>query len=81
MTSRHICPRCESERTDTLTRSPVSGVWKVYHCEECFFAWRSTEPDFITDPAKYNPEFKLSREQLDHSSLMPAVPPLLKRRG
>jgi vanillate/4-hydroxybenzoate decarboxylase subunit D len=79
MSKKIICPRCESEHTDILTQSPVPGVWEVYHCEECFFAWRSTEPDFITDPAKYNTEFKLTREQLDQSGIMPAVPPLKKR--
>jgi late competence protein required for DNA uptake (superfamily II DNA/RNA helicase) len=79
MSKKIICPRCESEHTAILTQSPVPGVWEVYHCEECLFAWRSTEPDFITDPARYNPEFKLTREQLDHAGIMPAVPPLLKR--
>jgi vanillate/4-hydroxybenzoate decarboxylase subunit D len=79
MTKRHVCPRCESEKTGTLTQSPVRGVWEVYHCEECFFAWRSSEPDFITDSAKYNPEFKLDRAQLDQSDVMPSVPPLLRR--
>jgi hypothetical protein len=74
-----ICPRCESDKTGVLTRSPVAGVWEVYHCEECFFAWRSTEPDFITDPAKYNPEFKLNRTELEQVSVMPTVPPLIYR--
>jgi hypothetical protein len=73
------CPRCGSGKTGILTRSPVEGVWEVYHCEECLFAWRSTEPDFITDPAKYNPEFKLNRAELDDANIMPNVPPLLRR--
>jgi len=76
-----ICPRCLSDKTDVLTRSPVAGVWEVYHCKECFFAWRSTEPDFITDPAKYDSEFKLSRTELDQASVMPTVPPLIRRHG
>jgi vanillate/4-hydroxybenzoate decarboxylase subunit D len=76
-----ICPRCESDKTDVLIRSPVPGVWEVYHCEECLFAWRSTEPDFITDPAKYDPEFKLKRTELEQASVMPTVPPLIHRHG
>jgi hypothetical protein len=79
MSKAPICPRCESDQTTVLTRSPVAGVWEVYHCEECFFAWRSTEPDFITDPAKYDPEFKLNRAQLDQTGIMPSVPPLRQR--
>jgi vanillate/4-hydroxybenzoate decarboxylase subunit D len=75
-----ICPRCETDKTDVLTRSPVAGVWEVYHCAECFFAWRSTEPNFITDPVKYNPEFKLNRTELEQASVMPTVPPLIHRR-
>jgi len=76
MSEAPICPRCESEKTGVLTKSPVAGVWEVYHCEDCFFAWRSTEPDFITDPKKYAPEFKLTRAKLDESGIMPNVPPL-----
>jgi hypothetical protein len=76
-----ICPRCESENTSVLTRSPVEGVWEVYHCADCFFAWRSTEPDFITNPAKYDPEFKLNRAELDQTDIMPNVPPLRARHN
>ena len=79
MTDTPTCPRCGSEKTGILTRSPVEGVWEVYHCEECYFAWRSTEPAFITDPAKYNPQFKLNRAELDQANIMPNVPPLLRR--
>jgi len=79
MSDTSICPRCESKKTSVLTRSPVEAVWEVYHCEDCFFAWRSTEPDFITDPAKYDPEFKLSRAELDRAAIMPNVPPLRAR--
>lgn len=81
MSTPRICPRCGSEHTDILTRSPVPGVWEVYHCGSCFFAWRSTEPEFITDPARYLPDFKLSREAMEQSDVMPAVPPLLDNAG
>jgi vanillate/4-hydroxybenzoate decarboxylase subunit D len=79
MNSSPKCPRCESQTTSVLTHSPVEGAWTVYHCEECFFAWRSTEPDYITDPAKYNREFKLNRTTLDQADTMPSVPPLITR--
>ena len=79
MSNAPICPRCESEKTRILTRSPVDGVWEVYNCEGCFFVWRSTEPDFITDPKKYDAEFKLTRTQLNEAAIMPSVPPLLRR--
>jgi vanillate/4-hydroxybenzoate decarboxylase subunit D len=80
MSKTLVCPRCESDKTGVLTRSPVQGVWEVYHCEECFFAWRSTEPDFITDPEKYDFEFKLNRATLNQAAIMPNVPPLLRSR-
>ena len=67
MNETHICPRCESEKTSVLTCSPVEGVWEVYNCKDCFFAWRSTEPGFITDPAKYDAAFKLNRAELDQA--------------
>ncbi len=79
MSDAPVCPRCGSVHTSVLTKSPVEGEWEVYTCEECFFAWRSTEPDFITDPAKYDPEFKLTRAELDKAGIMPAIPPLKKR--
>lgn len=76
MSNQTICPRCESAKTNVLTESPVPDVWDVFQCETCFFVWRSTEPDFITNPSKYNQEFKLTREQLDRADIMPSVPAL-----
>ncbi|WP_370517977.1 non-oxidative hydroxyarylic acid decarboxylases subunit D [Saccharibacter sp. 17.LH.SD] len=40
-------PRCKSAKIGILTASPVNGVWEVYQCETCMFAWRRTEPDFL----------------------------------
>ncbi len=74
-----ICPRCESPDPEVLSRSPVAGAWVVYGCPACFFTWRSTEPDFITDPAKYDVNFKLDAGTLDQLAVMPNIPPL--KRG
>ncbi|MDR0806876.1 MAG: phenolic acid decarboxylase subunit D [Enterobacteriaceae bacterium] len=71
-----ICPRCESANAEVLSRSPVEGVWEVYHCPTCFFTWRSTEPAFITDPKQYNPNFKFKPEDMAHFGVMPAIPEL-----
>lgn len=68
------CPRCESAQPQILSYSPVKDAWVVYHCEICFFTWRSTEPDFITDPAKYNPHFKFTPAAMDDFDVMPSVP-------
>ncbi len=74
------CPRCESAKPDVLSHSPVKGAWVVYHCSVCFFTWRNTEPDFITDPAKYNPHFKFKPESIDTLGIMPAIPELKRQR-
>jgi vanillate/4-hydroxybenzoate decarboxylase subunit D len=49
--SKHglTCPRCRSRTIEVLTNSPVDGVWTVYSCTTCFYAWRSTEPEENTD--------------------------------
>ncbi|MBW7981019.1 non-oxidative hydroxyarylic acid decarboxylases subunit D [Enterobacillus tribolii] len=70
------CPRCESPSPEVMSQSPVAGAWTVFHCPVCFFTWRSTEPDFITDPAKYNPHFKFSPQDMEHFGVMPAIPEL-----
>ncbi|WP_277619541.1 non-oxidative hydroxyarylic acid decarboxylases subunit D [Rouxiella chamberiensis] len=74
------CPRCESGGPEALSHSPVKGAWTVFHCKTCFFTWRSTEPDFITDPQKYNPNFKFSPADMADFGVMPAVPEL-KTKG
>lgn len=73
-----ICPRCESDTTSVLTTSPVKGVWEVYHCGTCLFAWRSIEPDYITDPKKYDQRFKLDPDEFDTMDVTPPVAELAK---
>jgi hypothetical protein len=50
--------------------------WDVYMCKTCRYTFRSTEPDYMTDPKKYDPTFKLDPKKLDDFPMMPAIPPL-----
>ena len=37
-----ICPRCNSEKVDLLTKAPKDDAWEVYICDTCTFSWRNT---------------------------------------
>ena len=73
------CPRCDVEGCTVLTESPVKGCWVVYSCPRCFFVWRSTEPEKITDPAKYDPRFKLTAEKISNFAVVPSITPPRQR--
>jgi len=51
--ARAACPRCRSATVEPLCDSPVAGVWTLYRCKTCLYAWRSTEPEENTNPDKY----------------------------
>ncbi|WP_138495032.1 non-oxidative hydroxyarylic acid decarboxylases subunit D [Paenibacillus pinistramenti] len=72
----HTCPRCESKTASVVAVSPVKGVWEVYLCPVCIFTWRSTEPETITNPEKYNPAFKVNPEEIPFAA---HVPPIARR--
>jgi hypothetical protein len=72
-----ICPRCESKTVKLLAESPVKGAWETYICGTCFFSWRSTEDEGLTDPAKYDSRFKIDSAKIPS---MMQIPPLPKRR-
>jgi transposase-like protein len=74
-----ICPRCESEHVEKIADSPVGNVWEVYMCERCYYSWRSTEAPEVTDPAKYNPKFKLTEKTISTMMEIPPIPPLKTR--
>ena len=74
-----VCPRCDSKTTEVVFSSPVAGGWDVYMCKTCRFTFRSSEPDHMTDPAKYDPTFKLDPKKLDDFPMMPAIPPLRQK--
>jgi hypothetical protein len=40
-----ICPRRAHDTLDTVTTSPVPGVWDVLQRVRCLYTWRTTEPD------------------------------------
>ena len=76
-----VCPRCESKTLEVVFSSPVPGICDVYMCKTCRYTFRSTEPDYMTDPKKYDPTFKLDPKKLDDFPMMPAIPPLRNKQG
>jgi vanillate/4-hydroxybenzoate decarboxylase subunit D len=70
------CPRCRSTTIEVLTNSPVAGVWTMYSCKTCLYAWRSTEAEENTDPDKYPEPFRLNPEDLTKFPIVPTIPPL-----
>ena len=76
-----ICPRCRSTTTEIHSTSPVPGVWTVFGCPTCHYAWRSTEPGQNTDPDKYPEVFRLKPENLANCPFSPVIPPLRPPSG
>jgi vanillate/4-hydroxybenzoate decarboxylase subunit D len=64
------CPRCGSENTRVMVKSPVGDVWEVYVCETCWYSWRSTESPVVS------PIFKLVPEKIKDLQMIPPIPPL-----
>jgi hypothetical protein len=63
------CVRCPEGTVTVVAHAPDgSGAWEIYRCERCNYAWRSTEPPNITDPALRDPFFQLSGRDLDELS-------------
>lgn len=69
------CPRCRAGELRALGKSPVAGVWTIFGCSTCFYAWRSTEPEENVDPDKYPAPFRLRPEGLADLKTIPPVPP------
>jgi vanillate/4-hydroxybenzoate decarboxylase subunit D len=76
VTAVPVCPRCRSNATGVRGVSPIAGVWTVYGCDTCFYAWRSTEPEENTNPDKYPAVFSLEPENLPKLQVAPTIPPL-----
>ncbi len=74
-----VCPICRSATIEVLTNSPVEGVWTVYSCTTCLYAWRSTEPEENTVPDKYPEPFRLKPEDLAKFAIVPTIPRLRQR--
>lgn len=69
------CPRCRSGELKALGKSPVAGVWTVFGCSTCFYAWRSTEPEENVNPDKYPAPFRLRPEKFVDLVTIPRIPP------
>jgi hypothetical protein len=69
------CPRCRSTTTAIQSTSPVAGVWTVFACTTCFYAWRSTEPEENRDPNKYPKVFALRPEDIAKLPVAPTITP------
>ncbi|MCX5562686.1 non-oxidative hydroxyarylic acid decarboxylases subunit D [Streptomyces sp. NBC_00038] len=74
-----ICPRCAHDTIETVTTSPVPGVWDVLQCARCLYMWRTTEPARRSTREAYPAEFRMTRSDIDNAIEVPAVPPLLPR--
>jgi hypothetical protein len=57
----------------------VAGVWTLYRCKTCLYAWRSTEPEENTNPDKYPAAFRLSPDDVANFPIVPNIPPLRKK--
>lgn len=71
------CPRCGSGTVTRHASSPAPGVWEVFGCTTCLYAWRTTEPAENTDPAKYPDDFRLDPATIPALAVQPPVPPLV----
>lgn len=74
-----ICPRCESETVELMTKSPIEGAWEVYICDTCTYSWRSTETPDKTDPKQYKASFKIKPASIPSMLVIPPVPPLREK--
>ena len=70
------CPRCRESAIQVLSTSPVRGVWTVFGCKTCLYAWRSTEPEENRDPEKYPAAFRLDPAALPDLPVAPSIPSL-----
>ena len=76
-----VCPRCRSNATAMRAQSPAAGVWIIFGCDTCFYAWRSTEPPANTDPQHYPQAFRLNPNDLAKLPEVPTIPPLGQQSG
>jgi hypothetical protein len=75
------CPRCRSTTIEIRSASPIAGVWTVFACTTCLYAWRSTEPEENRDLEKYPAVFRLKPEVLPNLPVAPSIPPLRRQVG
>lgn len=70
------CVRCLVGEVEVVAHAPdESNAWEIYRCTRCNYAWRSSEPEHVIDPAKRDPRFQLVDVDLEAiESLMPVTP-------
>jgi hypothetical protein len=56
----------------------VAGVWTLFACRTCLYAWRSTEPEENRDPEKYPGPFRLDPATIPDLPIAPQIPALRK---
>jgi vanillate/4-hydroxybenzoate decarboxylase subunit D len=72
------CVRCLADTAAVVAHAPDgSGAWEIYSCSRCNYAWRSSEPESITDPEKRDPFFQLDGVDLDELGSPLPIPPLV----
>ena len=75
-----ICPRCDDDRAAKIFEAPEDASWEVYRCPRCYFTWRNTEEDEVTNPDLYDPRFKLSGEKTKRAAVTRALEEFIARR-
>lgn len=67
------CPRCLSENSSVISKSPVAGVWEMYNCKTCFYSWRSTDVPESRDPEKFPANFRLDAGSINKFADFPPI--------
>jgi len=67
------CPRCLTDSTSVISRSPVAGVWEMYICSTCGYSWRNTESLQNASPDHFPADFRVDASQLDRFRDLPPV--------
>lgn len=61
-----------------IFEAPQDASWEVYRCPRCYFVWRSTEEEEVTNPDLYSRTFALDEKQIEAMDPKPPLPPLKK---
>jgi hypothetical protein len=62
-----ICGRCGKKDVTLEYEGKENGkiIWRIYHCKSCSFTWRDTEPDYIIEFDKRDPDFRIYPDNLE----------------
>jgi uncharacterized C2H2 Zn-finger protein len=75
-----ICPRCDDDRAGKIFEAPEDDSWELYRCPRCYFIWRNTEEEEVTNPELYDARFKLSEKKIAAMDPKPPIPAIKKNR-